>query len=171
MYVLVPVLVLVYTVEGLVDLFTPTTKTIRTYYKYYTRITTFLPNITTINRFLPSSTQSFFETKAKPRRLQQRALRSSNSYSRRIYVRTKHGARIMTKTSRYRMLTCSAFSSSKIQHLKDHNYDTDSFLIGVDGHSSYCMTNNDGDFIDKPRRVKVRIKGISGSLHSALCGT
>ena len=53
----------------------------------------------------------------------------------------------------------------------DHSYDTNSFLIGIDNHASYSMTNSKKDFISTPTKVNVRIKGIKGHSTSAHRGT
>ena len=54
---------------------------------------------------------------------------------------------------------------------KDHSYDTDSFLIGIDNHASYCMTNSLSDFVDEPTKYKKRVRGISGYLAAVKVGT
>ena len=53
----------------------------------------------------------------------------------------------------------------------DHSFDTDSFLIGIDSHASYSLTNNKEHFINTPRQVRVGVKGIAGQLTSAYVGT
>ena len=105
-------------------------------------------------------------------------LNNSNrrSSGRRIYVRTERGTRIVSKRCKFRLLGRSCFASNKSDSTKfsvqkDHSFDTDSFLIGIDNHASYSMTNSLDDFIDQPRRVRVRVKGIAGRLTSAYIGT
>jgi hypothetical protein len=53
----------------------------------------------------------------------------------------------------------------------DHSFDTDSFLIGLDNCASYCMTNNESDFVGKTESVKVKIKGLSGAALCTVRGT
>lgn len=43
-------------------------------------------------------------------------------------------------------------------------YDTDSYWIGVDTMSSYCITNSMMDFIGKPKQIKLRVRGVSQQL-------
>ena len=61
--------------------------------------------------------------------------------------------------------------AEKFRPSTDHSFDTDSFLIGIDSHASYSLTNNKEDFIDTPRQVRVGVKGIAGRLTSAYVGT
>ena len=109
----------------------------------------------------------------------------------RIYVRTKHGGRILNKRLSVKvkrgsktcwarhtapLLNCSVFQTigtdpRKYTAHQDHSYDTDSHEIGIDNHASYSMTNNLKDYVGKPRRVRVRVKGIAGRLMSGYVGT
>jgi hypothetical protein len=41
------------------------------------------------------------------------------------------------------------------------SYDTDSQWIGVDSLSTYCITNDMNDFIEKPTKIRQLIKGIN----------
>jgi len=68
-------------------------------------------------------------------------------------------------------LVCSSTTTTSAKPYNDHSYDTDSFLIGIDNHASYSMTNNKDDFIGTPTKVNVRVKGIQGHSTSALKGT
>ena len=72
------------------------------------------------------------------------------------------------------LLLCSTTTTTTTGHVsptKDHSYDTNSFLIGIDNHASYSMTNSKKDFIGQPTKVNVRIKGIKGHSTSVLRGT
>jgi Fe-S cluster assembly iron-binding protein IscA len=53
---------------------------------------------------------------------------------------------------------------------RDHNYDTQSYLIGIDNHASASMTNSEIDFVDTPAQVKLPIKGIKGHLSTSEIG-
>ena len=70
-------------------------------------------------------------------------------------------------------LLCSTTTTDTghVSPTKDHSYDTNSFLIGIDNHASYSMTNSKKDFVGKPTKVNVRVKGIKGHSTSALRGT
>jgi hypothetical protein len=52
-----------------------------------------------------------------------------------------------------------------------HNYDTKSYLIGIDKHASPSMTNCESEFIDTPKLANVPIKGINGHLSTSKIGT
>ena len=94
--------------------------------------------------------------------------------SKKIYVRRKQGPRILIKRCRHRLTSLKAFPTKiedKFTVAKDHSYDTDSFLVGIDDHASYSMINSMADYVDKPRRVRVRVTGIAGRLLSAHIGT
>lgn len=99
--------------------------------------------------------------------------------------RCKVGTCVICKQVRPRKLSCIvamalvvAFLSVATAHAataaSSHpttSFDTDSFKIGINNHSSYTMTNNEKDFINKPQPVSTRIKGISGYLSSIKKGT
>jgi len=54
-------------------------------------------------------------------------------------------------------------SDTRPANSPDHSYDTDSFLIGVDSHASYCMSPAKGDFIPSTLvKKRVRVRGIQG---------
>ena len=53
----------------------------------------------------------------------------------------------------------------------DHRCDSDSFQIAIDNCSTRCITNDARDFIDQPRPMSVKIKGVSGCATSTLVGT
>ena len=96
--------------------------------------------------------------------------------SKKIYLRTKHGARIMSKRCRPQLMNFPCFKATEVKSdkftpAKDHSFDTDSFLIGINSHASYSLTNNKEDFIDTPRQVRVGVKGIAGRLTSGSVGT
>jgi len=57
------------------------------------------------------------------------------------------------------------------RHVEDHHYDTDSYLVAIDNCSSRCITNNERDYIDKPREVSVAIDGLGGKSVARLVGT
>jgi len=57
------------------------------------------------------------------------------------------------------------------RHVEDHHYDTDSHLVAIDNCSSRCVTNNERDYIDKPRGVSVAIDGLGGKSVARLVGT
>ena len=98
------------------------------------------------------------------------------------YIRTKRGNKIMSTTNvglprmaggvkaMTTSLDTSNWTSKRIDD-RTSRYDTDSFLIGIDNHASYCMTNNITDFIGTPTKVRVRVKGISGKLQAGHKGT
>ena len=50
-------------------------------------------------------------------------------------------------------------------------YDTDSFPIRIDNHSSYCVTNNKDDFISGLIEMKANIQGIGGTVPVRQKGT
>jgi hypothetical protein len=50
-------------------------------------------------------------------------------------------------------------------------YDTDSFLLGIDNHASASMTNTEDDFVGPTKTVDIKIKGIKGYLSTAKVGT
>ena len=54
---------------------------------------------------------------------------------------------------------------------KGIEFDVDSFLIGIDGHAPYCVSNKKRDTVGKLRKVMVRIIGIWGGLTSVYIGT
>lgn len=111
---------------------------------------------------------------SKPRR---KALKldTRRRYSRRLYCRRKHGPIIMIKGKKPTIPpTIYSCQSSFANYKAPTNavpFDTNSFRIGIDGHSSYSITNSPHDFIGPTKRVKVRIKGISGGTMSTLRGT
>jgi len=80
------------------------------------------------------------------------------------------------KTARFHILNLHAYRSdfdpTKLRPPpRTTKYDTDSFLIGLDGHASYCMSNTKDDAIGPIRKVRVRIRGVAGTLHSAYTAT
>jgi hypothetical protein len=52
----------------------------------------------------------------------------------------------------------------------DHSYDSDSFVIAVDNCASKCITNSMTDFIEQPRKVKVKIKGVAADSAATFVG-
>jgi hypothetical protein len=61
-------------------------------------------------------------------------------------------------------LKLQSFRSIYNLPLQEHNYDTNSYLIGIDNHTSALMTKCKSDFIDNPKLVNVSIKGTKGQL-------
>ena len=51
------------------------------------------------------------------------------------------------------------------------HYDTDSFSIRIDNHSSYCVTNARHDFISKLTPIRANVKGINGAVKVRYKGT
>jgi hypothetical protein len=49
----------------------------------------------------------------------------------------------------------------------DHNHNTQSYLRGIDNHTSASMRICTGDFTDTQKLVKIQIKGIKGSLSTS----
>ena len=95
----------------------------------------------------------------------------------RYYARTRYRNCIRSRRAYRRkgwlhtvtvLFACSAASKT---NQSSRPFDGESFPIGVDTHASYCLTNDIKDFIDKPIKVHVRIKGIKGQLASAWKGT
>jgi hypothetical protein len=54
---------------------------------------------------------------------------------------------------------------------QDQNYDTKSYLIGIDNHASASMTNCESDFIDTPKLTTLPNKEIKGYLSTSKIGT
>ena len=50
-------------------------------------------------------------------------------------------------------------------------YDTDSFPIRIDNHSSYCVTNNKRDFVGPLKPLHANVKGIGGTVNVQYKGT
>ena len=63
------------------------------------------------------------------------------------------------------------FQSTTDMLQQDHNYNTQSYLIGIDNHASASMTNSEMDFVDTPAQVNLSIKGIKGHLSKSKIGT
>jgi hypothetical protein len=57
-----------------------------------------------------------------------------------------------------------SFRSIQNLPLQEHNYNTKSYLIGIDNHASSSMTNCESDFMDTLKLANVPIKGIKGHL-------
>ncbi len=53
----------------------------------------------------------------------------------------------------------------------DNGYDTDSFMIAVDNCCSRCITNSLDDFVDTPKKTKVKVRGIGGDVSATMIGT
>jgi hypothetical protein len=53
----------------------------------------------------------------------------------------------------------------------DHSYDSESFIITVNICTSKCMTNLMTDFIESPRKIIVKIKGVAGDSLASFVGT
>jgi hypothetical protein len=54
---------------------------------------------------------------------------------------------------------------------QDHNYDTQSYLIGIDNHASASMTNCKTDFINTANQANIPIKSIKRHLSTLKIGT
>jgi hypothetical protein len=54
--------------------------------------------------------------------------------------------------------------------LKDHKYDSDSYLLGINNHASASMTNSEYDFIITPTPIDLKITEIKGYLNSTKIG-
>ena len=152
---------------------------------YVTEPKTILPNVShDTNTFDPGPFSRMTRFPSPTRRK-----RGSSSC---IYIRSKRGAWVMRKRPPRRLqrqrridylwamtaelvaddLVCSSSTTTvRAKPINDHSYDTDSFLIGIDNHASYSMTNNIKDFIGAPTKVNVWVKGIQGHSTSALKGT
>jgi hypothetical protein len=63
-----------------------------------------------------------------------------------------------------------AFSCTHAPHLKDHKYNSDSYLIEINNPASASMTNSEDDFIITPTPTGLKIKGIKGYLKSTKIG-
>lgn len=69
------------------------------------------------------------------------------------------------------VLAQSSSSESQRTHHK-FNPDTDSFVLGIDNHASFCMTNNCSHFISKLKYPTVpEVSGINGSAPIVGVGT
>ena len=73
----------------------------------------------------------------------------------------------MSKQCKHLAMNIPCFNATrskaeKFRPSKDHSFDTNLFLIGIDSHASYSLTNNKEDFIDTPRQARVGVKGITG---------
>jgi hypothetical protein len=103
--------------------------------------------------------------------------RKSKLKTRYKYSRRKHRVSILKKLSKQLTFICAMSTTIKATWSKfrppkhDHSYDTDSFLIGIDNHASYCMTNSLDDFISEPTLSKKKVRGISGYLTAVKVGT
>jgi hypothetical protein len=53
----------------------------------------------------------------------------------------------------------------------DHRYDSDSFIIAVNNCSSCCITNSMLDFVGKPKRINLLVRGIGGHAAATYVGT
>jgi hypothetical protein len=124
------------------------------------------------------SMKALFTKGPKKRIIPRRKTRQRSKY---IYCRTKNGPRIISRQSprqHHKFIICSVSSTTggaspddyKPRN-NDHQYDSDSYNIGIDNHASYCLTNNLKDFEGTPVSTKVRIKGIKGHLATRLKGT
>ena len=61
----------------------------------------------------------------------------------------------------------SATENEKPSGATDTNFDTDSYLIGVDNRTSFCMTNSAEDYVTAIRKApNVFVRGVGGSLIS-----
>ena len=49
--------------------------------------------------------------------------------------------------------------------MTDHQHDTDSFLLGIDNHTSASMTNKEEDFIGHTIVIGIKTNGIRGLNH------
>jgi hypothetical protein len=76
-----------------------------------------------------------------------------------------------------RILPC-CFSGTRNQKGYEHfgtddnstkTYDSDSKWIGVDSLSTYCITNSMSDFIEKPKPIRRKIKGINDAPAQLTC--
>ena len=54
---------------------------------------------------------------------------------------------------------------------KPTNYDTDSYPIRIDNHSSYCVSNTRSDFVGPLQPIKASVKGIGGAVSVRSKGT
>ena len=89
-------------------------------------------------------------------------------YSKRYYIRGKNGktSRIANKTIRPTIDKLRRFEALPAIHKSKtiQDFDTDSYLIGVDSHASRCISNNINHFVTpiKPSR-QGSCKGFGGS--------
>jgi len=67
--------------------------------------------------------------------------------------------------------TFLTFQANHSTHTSGFQYDTDSFLLGIDNHASASMTNTEDDFVGPTKTVDIKIKGIKGYLNTAKVGT
>lgn len=139
--------------------------------------------IATLFTFLPA-TQSLCDLMMRCLKSRKRCRRYKAKWksSGRIYCRRKCGAIVMLKRRVKSIMAIAAYMSTQAVALRtmanqfaprdmDHSYDTDSYLLGIDNHASYCMTPNINDFISPPKPSRTKIKGIAGYLTSTRVGT
>jgi hypothetical protein len=62
---------------------------------------------------------------------------------------------------KHKIYDCRSISNKALQ---DRNYDSQSYLIGIDNHASASMTNRETEFIDTPKQANIPIKGIKWHL-------
>lgn len=98
------------------------------------------------------------------------------------YVRHKDGPCIMhpkgprmiqhhhakAATSTKSKLGCPFHEGAKNQ--LPHSFETDSFDSGINNHVSYCMTPHETNFVGKPHRVNVQVRGVAGTTKAGLKG-
>ena len=106
-----------------------------------------------------------------------RHTKSTSHYCRRIYSSRKTGAIIFDKVARHKSTSPAAQPTSyncaartytatndddgtSRTHALPASFDSDSFQIAIDNCASYCMTNCEDDFIDKPKPINRPVTGL-----------
>ena len=92
----------------------------------------------------------------------------------RYYARTRHREKVYRKRTKLRMVPheiAAMYTDKEGEQTRPTHCDSDSYDIGIDNHATSCMTPDKSDFIDKPKQVTVRVKGIAGKLAAAYKGT
>lgn len=92
--------------------------------------------------------------------------------NRRQYTRAKTGVRIIDKRApSLKFIRCRAANVRSRPYLR-RCFDTDSFPIGIDNHSSRCLTGNINDFVPGTAKLcNVRVLGINGPSRATQKGT
>jgi hypothetical protein len=90
-----------------------------------------------------------------------------------IFLQSLKGGRFPERRVRNAVALSSMviLASRQASALRDHTYDSDSFLIAIDNCASRCITNDMTDFISPPTQVSVTVKGIRGSVLATCKGT
>ena len=86
------------------------------------------------------------------------------------YVAEAHGQDEVAYAM-HNVLTVMNASTKRSPDTMHHQYDSDSYILAIDNCSSRCITNNLSDYISKPQKVEVKVRGIAGTVSATYKGT